>query len=46
MLNLKLVAKIMPIMDLESKKYYILKPRDIKIRDIEKNGKYIILYNL
>lgn len=32
----------MPKLDLESKKYYILKPRDIRKRSIESiiNGKY------
>jgi len=32
----------MTILDLEPKKYYILKPRDITKRDIESSGKYII----
>lgn len=38
-----LVLEIVPKADLEPRKYYILKPRNIRKRDIKSDGKYIIL---
>lgn len=38
MLALEIASKL----ELEPKKYYILKPRNIRKRDIKSNGKYIV----
>ncbi|XP_011690792.1 PREDICTED: hydrocephalus-inducing protein-like [Wasmannia auropunctata] len=38
-----LPAETVPILDLESKRYYILKPRGIRKRDIEDNGIFHIV---
>lgn len=37
-----LAFEIAPKPDLEPRKYYILKPRNIKKRDIKSNGKYLV----
>jgi len=39
MLALEIASKL----ELEPKKYYILKPRNIRKRDIKNNGKYIVI---